>query len=240
MDGLIILNKPARMSSAQALGWVRRLTHQRKSGHAGTLDPLAEGVLLLCLGRATTLVERLMELPKVYETRVLLGATNETYDLERSPIRFEVPTPPAQPAIEEALASFIGEIDQIPPRTSAVKINGQPAYRRLRAGETFEMPTKRIRIDSIRVLNFEWPYLTFVMQCGRGTYVRSLVRDLGMRLGCGGVIDHLRRLAVGPFDLKRAVHPQHIENNNVTTEYLIPIEQVLMEVDGFDSSEKSC
>lgn len=239
MNGLIILNKPGGVSSAQALGWVRRLTRQRKSGHAGTLDPLAEGVLLLCLGSATRLVERLMELPKVYETRVLLGATNETYDMERPPIRFVIPAPPTLEEIESVLAGFIGEIDQVPPRTSAVKIGGQPAYRRVRAGESFKMPTKRVRIDSIRVLNYEWPYLRFVMHCGRGTYVRSLVRDLGLRLGCGGVIDRLRRLAVGPFDLQRSVSPQAIEDNKVNTDYIIPIERVLTELENNDSTRET-
>ncbi|MBL8878282.1 MAG: tRNA pseudouridine(55) synthase TruB [Phycisphaerales bacterium] len=226
MDGLIVLNKPPGISSAQALGWVRRVTRQRKSGHAGTLDPLAEGVLLICLGRATKLVERLMGLPKTYETTVRLDVTNETYDLER-PL---IPVPGAKQAnreaVAQALARFEGEIDQVPPPSSAIKIGGLAAYRRMRAGETFEMPVKRVRIDSICLTTYEWPELKFVMTCGRGTYVRSLVRDLGAALVCGGVMTHLRRSAVGPFDLVMSKSPQEIEGQEVAACGVLSLDRV--------------
>lgn len=228
MDGLIVLNKPPGISSAKALGWVRRITRQRKSGHAGTLDPLAEGVVLICLGRATKLVERLMGLPKTYETTMRLDVTNDTFDLERATTPVEMKQKPTADAVEAAMLRFVGEIDQVPPASSAIKIGGIAAYRRLRAGESIEMPVKRVRIDAIRLRDYLWPELRFVMTCGRGTYVRSLVRDLGAVLECGGVMTHLRRTAVGPFDLSVAKTPQELETEDVAARCLLPVNHVAM------------
>lgn len=204
MDGLIVLNKPVGITSAKAVYRVRKITGQRKSGHAGTLDPGASGVLIICLGRGTKLVERLMDLPKTYRAAARLDVTSESFDSDRPLVPVPVDRPPPLEAVESALQSFVGVVEQVPPQVSAVKVGGVPAYKRVRRGQEVTLAARPVRIDAIRLLAYAWPSLEFEVTCGRGTYVRALIRDLGTRLGTGGCLTALCRTRVGPFSLDGA------------------------------------
>ncbi|MEW6197559.1 MAG: tRNA pseudouridine(55) synthase TruB [Planctomycetota bacterium] len=204
MDGLINLCKPVGFSSAQALEEVRRITGQRKSGHAGALDLLADGVLVLCLGRATKLVESLMHQPKRYRVTARLDVTSASFDLELPLVSVPGTRPPTRQELLAVLRSFEGVIEQVPPTSSAVKVGGRSAYELTRAGRPPTLAARPVRIDWIVVRGYEWPALEFDMCCGRGTYVRSLIRDLGIRLETGGCLTALRRLAVGPLHVDQA------------------------------------
>lgn len=199
------LYKPVWESSAQYVYRLRDVFDEWKVGHAGTLDPFADGVLVACIGRGTKLVERIMHLPKVYTTTLRLGVTNATFDTERP---FE-PVPGAAPvdraAIDSALDGFRGDIDQAPPVFSAVKVAGRPSYERARRGASEDRPLRRVRIDELRVVACEWPRLTLGVRCSRGTYIRALARDIGAVIGVGACCEALRREAVGPFLLADAL-----------------------------------
>lgn len=204
--GLINLYKPIGDSSAQFVYKLRRIFGIRKVGHAGSLDPFADGVLLGCVGGGTALVERLMGLPKTYVTCLHLGVTNACHDPERPFIPVANVSPPANADITAALASFVGEIDQAPPAFSAMKVGGVSSYRSARRGAVEALPPRRIRVDSIKLISYEWPRLRFEIQCGRGTYIRALARDMGERLGCGACCETLTRTAVGPFSIDDSCH----------------------------------
>lgn len=225
MDGLINLNKPGGITSAKALYRVRKLTGQRKSGHAGTLDPAAEGVLLLCLGKATKLVERIMDLPKVYRAAARLDVTSESFDSDRPLIPCHVERPPTLDELRTTLTEFEGHIEQIPPAISAVKIGGQPAYKLQRGGKVPLLKARTVRIDWIRLHEYEWPRIDFEMACGRGTYVRALLRDLGQRLHTGGCLTGLTRTAIGPFRIDDAQSIDQIEHAREESEYFVPLER---------------
>ncbi len=209
MKGLLIVDKPVGCSSMDVVRRVRRSAGGKhiKTGHAGTLDPLASGVLICCLGReATRLVESLMELAKVYQTTIDLSAFSTTDDLEGELQPVDVPQPPAEPQVHAVLGQFLGEIEQTPPAHSAVKIKGQPAYKMARRGEDVKLRPRIIRIDAIELLRYDWPELEIVVTCGRGTYIRSLARQIGAALGAGGHLTALRRTAVGPYTVDQAIH----------------------------------
>lgn len=209
MQGLLVVDKPIGCSSMDVVRRVRRSAGGKhiKTGHAGTLDPLASGVLICCLGReATRLVESLMELPKVYQTTIDLSAFSTTDDLEGQLQPVDVPHTPAESQVRAALDQFLGEIEQTPPAHSAVKIKGQPAYKLARRGEAVKLRPRIIRIDSIDLLGYDWPKLEIVVTCGRGTYIRSLARQIGEALGTGGHLTALRRTAIGPFTADQAIH----------------------------------
>lgn len=210
MDGIIVVNKPLGITSTQALYAVRTATRQRKSGHAGTLDPSADGVLLLCLGKATKLVESLMGLPKLYRARARLDVTNACYDVERPWIDVPVEMPPLRERVAEVLGSFQGEIEQVPPAVSALKVGGLPAYLMERRGAAVELKPRPITIYWTRLLRYEWPVLEFDVACGRGTYIRALIRDIGERLRTGGGLTGLCRMAIGRFTLEMARTPEEI------------------------------
>jgi tRNA pseudouridine55 synthase len=206
VNGVIILDKPAGITSAAAVNRVKRLLPRgTKIGHAGTLDPFATGVLLLLVGRATKRCESLMGQPKRYDATVRLGATTETDDPE-SPER---PTPGAtaidRAAIDAVLPRFVGAIQQRPPAYSALKINGRRACDRVRDGETIVPEPRTINVYGIEVLDYTWPELRLRIDCGRGTYVRAIARDLGETLGAGGYLTQLRRTRIGEYDIANAV-----------------------------------
>jgi tRNA pseudouridine55 synthase len=206
MDGILNLDKPAGLTSARVVDRVKRLLPRgTKIGHAGTLDPFATGVLLLLVGKATKSCESLMGQPKSYDTTVHLGATTATDDLD-SPA---IPTPdviaPTGDAIERALAPMVGTVLQRPPAFSAMKIAGQRAYDMARAGKTVELQPRPVRIDKIEIVDYAWPDLRLRIDCGRGTYIRSIARDLGEALRVGGYLTELRRTRVGRFGVEHAV-----------------------------------
>ena len=218
-----MLDKPPGISSARALDRVRRITRVRKSGHAGTLDPLAEGVLLICLGRATKRVETLMDLPKTYRTTARLDWTSPGYDAEGQVETLEIAQVPDEGQVRAALRSFEGWIEQVPPALSAVKVGGRPAYALVRRGQAPKLEPRRVRIDRIELLRYAWPQIEFEMTCGRGTYVRAVIRDLGQRLGTGGCLTRLERTAIGPFVRDHAWTFERLEAAT-PQQYLIPLE----------------
>lgn len=189
---------------------IRRRTKIRKVGHAGTLDPLATGVLLVCLGTATKKIEYLMGQTKEYEAEINLSAFTETDDAEGEPIAQNIQSIPSLDEINTALTSFIGSIQQIPPKYSALKINGQRAYQKAARGDQFEMQPRTINIYGIQILSFEWPFLTIKVHCGKGTYIRSLARDIGIKLNTGGYLTKLTRTSVGSFTLQQAIDPHEV------------------------------
>jgi tRNA pseudouridine55 synthase len=204
MDGLINLHKPPGLTSAQALYRVRKITGVRKSGHAGTLDPAAEGVLVLCLGRATKLVEALMDQPKVYRAAARLDVTSDSFDSDRPLRPVPVDNVPAAEQVAAALRGFEGQIMQVPPAVSALKVGGRPAYKLERAGRPPALAARPAHIYWVHMHAYAWPELDYELACGRGTYVRALVRDLGATLGTGGCLTGLLRRAVGPLHVDAA------------------------------------
>lgn len=225
MDGIINLNKPAGITSAKALYRVRSITRQRKSGHAGTLDPSATGVLVLCLGRGTKLVESVMDQPKVYRATARLDVTSESLDADRPLHAVEIANQPSQDAIHQALATFEGEIEQVPPQVSAVKVNGVPAYRLRRSGAHVPLKPKVVSIYWLHLHRYDWPEIEIEMCCGRGTYVRSVIRDLGERLKTGGCLTALVRSRVGPFSASNAWTFETIEQATDWSDCLIELDQ---------------
>jgi tRNA pseudouridine55 synthase len=225
LHGIINLHKPTGITSAKALYAVRKIVGQRKSGHAGTLDPAAGGVLVLCLGRATKLVERIMDQPKVYRARARLDVTSESFDSDSPLIEVPVESQPDEAAVRAALARFEGEIQQVPPAVSAVKVGGQPAYKLQRRGRLLRLQPRAARIYWIRLHGFDWPEIEFEMACGRGTYVRALMRDVGQYLGAGGCLTALTRASVGPFRLSDAWTLEALRQEADPRQFLISLDQ---------------
>lgn len=225
MDGLINLDKPTGITSAKALYKVRSITRQRKSGHAGTLDPGATGVLILCLGKATKLVESIMNQPKVYRAAARLDVTSESFDSDRPLLPVPVSEVPSIEAVRRACDSFEGEIQQVPPRISAIKVGGVPAYKRAARDQPMDLKPRPVHIHWLWVHNYDWPTIEFEMCCSRGTYVRSLIRDLGEKLGTGGCLTSLARTRVGPFTQTDAWTIESVQAAAAPSEYLIELDR---------------
>lgn len=203
LDGILLLDKPAGLSSNQALQRVRHLYRAEKGGHTGALDPLATGLLPLCFGEATKIAGLLLGGRKAYEAEVVLGVVTDTDDADGQMLR-ERPVPALDRArVEAALAPFLGRIRQRPPIYSALKQGGEPLYAKARRGETIEVPEREVDIEAIELRALEGDRLRLAVTCGSGTYIRSLARDLGEVLGCGGHISVLRRTWVEPFTAPR-------------------------------------
>lgn len=209
-EGEIIgIDKPYKMSSFGALAHIRyvlskRVGYKVKVGHAGTLDPLATGVLILCTGRATKKIEQLQQHTKEYTATLQLGATTASYDMEH-PVDATFPTEHiTKELIEETLKKFVGEIDQVPPAYSAVMVNGKRAYKLMRKGQEVELKAKKITIEDIEILRFDDTsmQLDIRVACGKGTYIRSLARDIGEALGSGAYLTALRRTRVGDIKVE--------------------------------------
>ena len=220
--GLIVLNKPVGISSRRALNQVARLVKPAKAGHAGTLDPIADGVLVTCIGSATRLIRYVQQMPKTYRATFLLGCDSPSDDIEQEPVpRIDPPIPTAA-EIEAAMAQFSGIIQQRPPTFSAIKINGQRAYDMARAGKPLEMQLRPVRIDAFQLLCYDYPQLTAEITCGSGTYVRSLGRDLAEQVGTGAVMSELTRTAIGTYDLAASVAPEKLTADNLGDWLLAP------------------
>lgn len=203
LDGILLLDKPAGLSSNQALQRVRHLYRAEKGGHTGALDPLATGLLPLCFGEATKIAGLLLGGRKAYEAEVVLGVVTDTDDADGQVLR-ERPVPALdRTQVEAALAPFLGRIRQRPPIYSALKQGGEPLYAKARRGETIEVPEREVDIEAIELRSLDGDRLRLAVTCGSGTYIRSLARDLGEALGCGGHISVLRRTWVEPFTAPR-------------------------------------
>ena len=199
VHGWLVLDKPLGMTSTQAVGKIRRLFDAEKAGHGGTLDPLATGLLPIALGEATKTVQWAMGGRKIYRFEVTWGAERSTDDLEGA-ITEQSESRPTKTSIESILISFEGVIQQKPPAFSAIKIDGERAYDLARAGEKVEMAERPVTIEKLALVSCpDADHAIFEVTCGKGTYVRSLARDMGRKLGCLGHVSLLRRIAVGPF-----------------------------------------
>jgi tRNA pseudouridine55 synthase len=211
LDGILLLDKPGGMSSNGALQAARRLLRAEKGGHTGSLDPLATGLLPLCLGEATKIAGLLLGSAKAYEAEVVLGVTTDTDDADGAVLR-ERPVPALdEAAIHVALQPLTGRIFQRAPIYSALKQGGEPLYARARRGEAIEAPVREVEVQAIEILSLAGERLRLRVTCGSGTYIRSLARDLGETLGCGAHIAALRRLWVEPFHAPRMVTLEALE-----------------------------
>jgi len=216
VHGILVLDKPAGKTSHDLVGWCRRLFQQKRVGHTGTLDPMATGVLPLCLGEATRLAEYLTSQKKTYVVDLRLGYVSDTYDAEGVILETSGSFEFDSEAIDLALASFHGHIKQKPPLYSAISINGQRLHRLARAGVAVDVPSRPVEITR---LTLESPasawgksdVITLMVQCSKGTYIRSLVHDIGQLLGCGAYVCGLRRVQSGAMDIKTAATCEEIE-----------------------------
>lgn len=206
-NGTLNLNKPSGVTSRDVVNRVTRLWRGVKVGHAGTLDPLASGVLVVCVGAATRLIEYVQRMPKTYRTVVRLGARSDTLDADGRIVAEEHPRVPSEEDVRAALLGQLGTIEQQPPEFSALKVKGRRAYDLARAGEAVDLAPRSVRIDRIDLLGYDWPRLELEIQCGSGTYIRSIARDVGEALGCGGLVEVLARTAIGSFRLDDALDP---------------------------------
>ena len=210
INGWLVLDKPLGMSSAQAVARAKRLLRPEKIGHAGTLDPLASGVLPLALGEATKTVPYMMDSAKAYAFTVRWGAETTTDDLEGG-ITVSSHLRPDSAQIQAVLSSFIGDIQQVPPQYSALKVDGKRAYELARAGQEVAMKPRMVHVSSLEITSHKAGETDFICHCGKGTYIRSLGRDIGRALGCYGHISHLRRLKVGCFEENHAISLEKLE-----------------------------
>ena len=232
MDGILNVNKPSGKTSFSIVAMVKRLTVERRVGHAGTLDPAATGVLPVCLGRGTRITEFLMDATKTYRAEIELGAATDTCDADGRIIHRGDPSHVNREQLELVLASFYGLIQQTPPMYSAVKYQGQPLYRLARAGITVERRSRLARIHDLKLLDWQ-PPTTIIIEvvCGKGTYIRSLAHDLGQALGCGAYLKSLIRLRCGIFDIRDAVTVTQLEDAvryGYWQRFVYPIDSVLL------------
>lgn len=232
VHGWVVLDKPLTMGSTKAVAVVRRLMDAQKAGHAGTLDPLATGILPVALGEATKTVPFMMDAPKSYEFDIAFGTSTETLDAEGEVIgRSEAR--PIESDLRASLPQFVGSVEQIPPKYSAIKIDGKRAYDLARAGEAVEMKTRIVRIDAVRLERFDGEIAAFSVDCGKGTYVRSLARDICADLGVEGHVCRLRRTRVGPFTLKQSFTVDELEricDGASASEGLLPLSTALDDI----------
>lgn len=210
VSGIIIFDKPYGFSSNGALQKVRWLLNSDKGGHTGSLDPLATGVLPLCFGEATKFSRYLLDADKVYEATMQLGVTTNTADAEGEVLETK-PVNVTSADIEAALPQFRGVIQQVPPMYSALKKDGQPLYKLARAGITIDRPARTVTINQLELLSHDGEQARILVSCTKGTYIRSLVEDIGAVLGCGAHVAQLRRTQAGPFDLTHAVTLEELE-----------------------------
>lgn len=232
IHGWINLHKPVGVTSTQALGIVKRALKPMKAGHGGTLDPLADGVLPICLGEATKTVNFAMDAMKIYEFEITWGEQRSTDDAEGE-VLASSDARPTLTAIEALLTEFTGDIEQIPPQFSAIKVDGERAYDIARDGEQIELKSRAVYIEILSVVKHESDTTRFTCTCGKGTYIRSLARDMGLKVGCYGYISALTRTAVGPLTLESAISLdifKEMIDNTPDYNVMLPIETVLDDI----------
>ncbi|MBS7697080.1 MAG: tRNA pseudouridine(55) synthase TruB [Chelatococcus sp.] len=210
VHGWVVLDKPVGMTSTHAVAVVKRVLHAKKAGHAGTLDPLASGLLPIALGEATKTVPFVMDGRKAYQFTVAWGSQTDTDDAEGS-VTATSEARPDEAAILAVLPRFSGDIMQVPPRFSAIKIAGERAYDLARGGEVVELEARPVRIDRLTLVSHTPDHSVFEAECGKGTYVRAIARDLGLAIGCYGHVSALRRTRVGPFKTDRSVSLEDLQ-----------------------------
>jgi tRNA pseudouridine55 synthase len=211
--GVLAVNKPAGITSQQVVTRVKRALKYKKAGHAGTLDPEATGVLLICLSEATKLFEALQAHEKEYVSVVKLGVETNTYDMTGEVVAEREVPPLTSDDVERVLEAYRGDIQQVPPMFSALKHRGQPLYKLARQGITVERPARPVTVKEMELVALDPPEMTLRTVCSRGTYIRTLAHDIGNDLGCGGAIKTLVRTRSGPFSVERALTLQSVEDD---------------------------
>ncbi|MEI6437599.1 MAG: tRNA pseudouridine(55) synthase TruB [Candidatus Omnitrophota bacterium] len=205
MEGIIVVDKPSGMTSHDVVARVRRRLNMKRIGHAGTLDPLATGVLIILVGPSTRLFDRFVGFDKAYLATMQLGLKTRSADIQGETLEEKPFAGISRQDIEQVFTRFTGNIEQLPPMVSAVKYKGERLYKIARTGVTVEREPRKIRIDVLKVLDFSAPFVKFCLDCSKGTYVRQVAEDVGDVLGCGACITEIRRTKVGPFGIETAV-----------------------------------
>jgi tRNA pseudouridine55 synthase len=227
IDGILNVNKPEGKTSFNVVAWLKRLTEEKHVGHAGTLDPIATGVLPICFGQATRVVRFLTESSKTYLAQIELGVTTDTFDRQGKIIERGDPSGITVTQIEEALTAFKGVIKQVPPVYSALKHQGRRYYELARAGVPIKPKPRQVEIVNLELINFQPPLITINVDCSKGTYIRSLAHDLGQYLRCGAHLKNLIRLRCGPFRIEDALSLPQIEDafeKGTWKEFLHPLD----------------
>lgn len=223
MIGFINVNKPAGITSRDAVNKIHRLVRPTKVGHCGTLDPLATGVLVVCIGQATRLANYVQQSRKVYLGQFRLGCESPTEDIEGEVQTLEDAPMILEQDLERVLPEFCGTIEQHPPRFSALRVNGKRAYELARKGVEVELKPRSVSIKRIELRAFSYPHFTIEVECGAGTYIRSLGRDIGRRLNSGAVMTALNRTAIGNFGIEDAVDPDLVTRENINSHLNSPL-----------------
>jgi tRNA pseudouridine55 synthase len=220
-EGILLLDKPSGVTSHDVVDEVRRKLGMRRVGHGGTLDPLATGLLIVLVGKATTLFQRFSDYDKIYESVMRLGAETSTGDSEGEVVKTGNPEQVTEEAIRAVFSRFKGELLQTPPMVSALRHKGKRLYELAREGKEVSVPPRRITVYENEIMNIDMPSIAFRVRCSKGTYVRKLAQDIGEELGCYGHITAIRRTAIGPFALDKA-----ITIDQVDAQHLVPAETV--------------
>ena len=223
MNGILNIYKPTGMTSFDVVRTIRKISNVKKVGHAGTLDPEASGVLPVCIGKGTKAIDYIMGDFKIYETELKLGIVTDTYDREGKILR-ESEITASEDEIIQVINSFVGEIKQVPPMYSALKVNGKKLYELARAGIEIEREARSIVIYDIDIMDIKIPYVKFRVKCSKGTYIRSLCYDIGELLKCGGMMWNLQRTATGQFHIEDAINIEDLNKENID-QHIMPIEK---------------
>lgn len=230
MDGIFNIHKATGLTSHDVVAKIRKLLKQKRVGHTGTLDPAASGVLPICVGQGTRVAEYLSESGKEYRATLFFGVETTTYDAEGEVTRTTSTDKLTRGEIEQALSQFRGQQMQVPPRYSAIKIQGQAAYKRARAGEELELAARPIEISHLEIIEWQTPLLTLDVACSKGTYIRSLAYDLGRAVGCGAHLTGLVRTRSGPFRLEESITLEELAlacEQGEAARYLQPADRAL-------------
>ena len=230
-DGVLLLDKPPGYSSTQALARVKRALAAKRAGHTGTLDPFATGLLPIALGEATKFSRFLIDSDKAYVATIRLGFTSSTGDIEGAIAPFNGPQSPTLADVNRVIPEFRGEIDQVPPMHSALRVGGQRLYDLARAGVELPREPRAVVIKSLEILEFSGEMLLISVKCSKGTYIRVLAEDIGQRLGCGGYLISLRRTASGPFSIEGAVTLDEVQAAGAdAATKVLPVEALVAEL----------
>lgn len=226
MNGVINVYKPCGITSFDVVRTIKRISKTKKVGHTGTLDPMATGVLPVCIGNATKIVDYIMQNHKVYKATLKLGVTTDTYDREGKILSESEINHLTSKHIEDAIKSFIGDIEQMPPMYSALKVNGKRLYELAREGIEIERQKRKITIYDINIENIDIPYVKFTVKCSKGTYIRSLCYDIGDVLKVGGAMWDLERVETGTFSVENSIALEDLNEENIEN-VIIPMDKAL-------------
>jgi tRNA pseudouridine55 synthase len=214
-EGILIIDKPKGMTSHDVVDHVRKVLRLRRVGHSGTLDPMASGVLVILVGKATKLFKEFLDFEKGYTATLTLGKVTDTGDADGKVIQSLSCPPLTEETIREVFKEFMGEIQQIPPMVSAVRYKGKRLYQFARLGVEVPRKARRVTIKELKLIEFNTPEIKFYIRCSSGTYIRQLACDIAGKLGCGGYISQIERLNVGPYDLKNAIKLNQVNESHI-------------------------